>query len=403
MTNIISFLMSNLVEKADQFVLNLFNEKLPNTFLYHNYKHTQRVVKSTKELIEKSEIHVKQQEVLLLSALFHDTGYITTYKGHEEESAEIATDFLKDQQEADEQTIKEVVRCIRATKLEKEPADLLEKIIKDADTSHLAKDYFEETSEFLRQELKLQQIKNYSPEEWIQGNITLFTQKHQYYTEYARKNWQEKKEENLLNLLEKERKLKKKLEQEENKARLKAKYKNENPDRGIQTLYRVTMRNHLKLSDIADTKANILLSVNAIIISLALANLIPDLQAPSNKHLMIPTLILILFSVASIIGSIMSTRPNVTSGEFTREQVQNKEVNVLFFGNFHRMPYDQFEWAINEILKDQSYVYDSLTKDLYYLGVVLNRKYRLLRITYTIFMIGIILSVISFIITFYLL
>ena len=117
---------------------------------------------------------------------------------------------------------------------------------------------------------------------------------------------------------------------------------------------------------------------------------------------MIPTLILVLFSVASIVGSILSTRPNVTTGEFTREQVKNKEVNVLFFGNFHQMPYDQFEWAMQEIIKDQSYVYDSLTKDLYYLGIVLNKKYRLLRITYTIFMIGIILSVLSFILMFYL-
>jgi len=66
------------------------------------------------------------------------------------------------------------------------------------------------------------------------------------------------------------------------------------------------------------------------------------------------------------------------------------------------MPYDQFEWAMQEIIKDQNVVYDSLTKDLYYLGIVLNKKYRMLRITYTIFMIGIILSVLSFILMFYL-
>lgn len=393
--------MTPLVEKADEFVLNLFNEKLPETFIYHNYKHTQRVVKSTKELIDNYQINVKQQQALELAAWLHDTGYTVAYKGHEEKSVEIAVAFLKENN-VGEDVLKMVSRCIMATKLEKQPQDLLEEIIKDADTSHLAKDYFSETSEFLRQELKLQKIKNYSPDEWIMGNIELFTKKHKYYTSYALKNWQEKKDENLLELLKKKKKTKEKFKKEEDKARLKAKFKNESPERGIQTLYRVTMRNHLKLSDIADTKANILLSVNAIIISLALANLIPDLDAPANKHLMIPTLVLILFSVASIIGSILSTRPNVTSGEFTREQLKNKEVNVLFFGNFHKMPFDQFEWAMNEILKDQSLVYDSLTKDLYLLGIVLNRKYRLLRITYNIFMVGIIFSVLSFIITFYL-
>lgn len=393
--------MTPLVEKADNFVLQLFKEDLPNTFVYHNYQHTQRVVKSTKELMGYSEIHVKQQEALLLAAWLHDTGYTRTYLGHEEESVKIAQDFLE-KNKCDNTFIEEVSRCIMATKMEVEPTDILEKIIKDADTSHLAKDYFEEVSEFLRQELKLQRIKNFSAQEWIEQNIELFTRKHQYYTPYAVKNWEEKKNENLLSLLNEEKKTKKKLAKEDTKARLKAKYKDESPDRGIQTLFRVTMRNHLKLSDIADTKANILLSVNAIIISLALANLIPDLDAPANKHLMIPTLILILFSVASIIGSILSTRPNVTSGEFTRDQVKNREVNVLFFGNFHRMPYDQFEWAMNEIIDDRGFIYNSLMKDLYLLGVVLNRKYRLLRITYTIFMIGIILSVLSFIITFYL-
>src|SRR5690606_24121005 len=101
--------------------------------------------------------------------------------------------------------IKEVTRCILATKFNAEdPTDLLEKIIKDADTSHLAKEYFEETSEFLRQELRLQNIKNFSTQEWIQDNIKLFTELHRFYTPYAIKNWQKKKDENLLKLLEKD-------------------------------------------------------------------------------------------------------------------------------------------------------------------------------------------------------
>ncbi len=394
--------MTSTVEKAKKFVFELFKDELPNTFIYHNYKHTERVVKNTQELIDNSEIHVKQQEPLILAAWLHDIGYTSTYKGHEEESEKMARDFLKENG-ADEHLINEVSRIIIATTPNREPKDLSEKIIKDADTSHLAKEYFEEVSELLRQELQLQKIKNFTVREWVQQNIQLFTKKHRYYTDYAINNWEEGKHENLLSLLNKERKSRKKIEKEEVKARLKARYKEESPDRGVQTLFRVTMRNHLKLSDIADAKANILLSVNAIIISLLIANLIPDLTAPTQDiQLMVPTLVLIIFSVASIIGAIMSTRPDVSSGEFTREQVKNREVNVLFFGNFHRMPYDQFEWAMNEIIDDQGFIYDSLTKDLYMLGVVLNRKYRLLRITYNIFMTGIILAVLTFIITYYL-
>ena len=387
--------------KADQFVLELFKEKLPNSYLYHNYNHTVRVVKSTKEIIENSQINVKQKEALILAAWLHDTGYTVTRDGHEEASVEIAKEYMA-KEDIDAETQELVVQLIASTKMGVEPQNELERILKDADNSHFAKDYYAQTSEFLRQELLLTETKKFSPAEWREENIQMFTHKHKFYTDYAARNWKSQKDENLISLLKKEKKKKKKYRKEEVKAKLKAKYKDESPDRGVQTLYRTTLRNHIKLSDIADTKANILLSVNAIIISLALSNMIPKLDAPSNRHLLIPTLILVIFSVASIIMSILSTRPNVTSGEFTREQVKKKQVNILFFGNFHKMKYDQYQWAINEIIYDKDYIYEALTKDLYLLGVVLNKKYLLLRKTYTVFMVGIIVSVISFIIAFWL-
>ena len=165
-------------------------------------------------------------------------------------------------------------------------------------------------------------------------------------------------------------------------------------------MFRVALRNHITLSDIADTKANILLSVNAIIVSLALSNLLPKLDNPSNSHLVIPTIIFVLFTVVSMVLSIVATRPNVTSGEFTKQDVADKKVNLLFFGNFHKMQLSDFEWAMGEMMKDRDYLYGSLTKDLYFLGLVLNRKYKILRVTYTVFMAGIIVSVIAFAISF---
>jgi hypothetical protein len=65
------------------------------------------------------------------------------------------------------------------------------------------------------------------------------------------------------------------------------------------------------------------------------------------------------------------------------------------------MTFENYLWGVKEILKDKDYVYEALVKDLYLLGKVLERKYRLLRITYTIFMAGIIISVVSFFIAFY--
>ena len=268
----------------------------------------------------------------------------------------------------------------------------MEEIIRDADAAHLGDKRFNAISENLRKELALLDLAHFSNEQWRDANIEILRNEHRFNTPYALENWQPGKEKNLQNLL-KEKKAEKKLAKKE---LLKARYKKENPERGIQTLYRVTMRNHLKLSDIADTKANILLSVNAIILSLVIANLIPKLDNPSNDYLILPTVIFCLFSIASMILSVMATRPNITEGSFSREDIEKRKVNLLFFGNFHQMKLEDYRWAMRELIKDQQYVYDSLTMDLYFLGRVLYRKYRLLRWTYTIFIIGMVLSVIAF-------
>lgn len=392
--------MDKIVEATDNFIFQLFKDKLPNTFVYHNYTHTKRVYKSINEIIENSQIDVKDATILRLAALLHDSGYTVSRENHEEEGVKIAVEFLTEQK-VEKDIIEGVKKCILATKFKDTiPNNELEKIIRDADSSHFGKKYFEEASEFLRQEYISQNIHNYTSREWLDENIKVLVEGHQFYTDYALKNWQSVKESNLAKLLAKRKKDSEKLKNEKVKAKIKAQYKNDSPDRGIQTFYRTALGNHIKLSDIADTKANIMLSVNAIIISLVLTNLISKLD--NNNYLIIPTAIFILFSAITMILAVVATRPNVTRGEFTKEDVEKKSVNLAFFGNFHKMELDQYEWAIDEMLKDQTYMYKVLTKDLYYLGKVLDRKYRLLRLTYTIFVAGVIISLISFATFFYL-
>ncbi len=383
--------MSDILEKAEDFATDLLSNQLDPKFLYHNLRHTQRVVKNTKELLDHYPLEAKESEALLLAAWFHDTGYTKGCENHEEESCAIASTYLKKQGYGVEGT-KRVTDLILATKRHYEPQNLMEQIIRDADSSHFGSDTYLETSEFLREELSLLGIAEYSHREWRNANIKMFESEQKFYTDYALEHWQQKKEKNLKRL-KKERKTEKEIAKKEN---LKARYKSESPDRGIQTLFRVTLKNHITLSDIADTKANILLSVNAIIISVVLSNLIPKLDNPSNSYLIYPTVIFVVFSVISMIMAVLATRPNVTSGQFTKEDVKNKKVNLLFFGNFHKMKLPDYEWAIKELVKDKEYIYTSLTKDLYFLGLVLNRKYSILRLTYTIFMIGIVVSVIAF-------
>jgi len=92
----------------------------------------------------------------------------------------------------------------------------------------------------------------------------------------------------------------------------------------------------------------------------------------------------------------MVTRPKITDGKFTKDDILNKKTNLLFFGNFFKMDLPDFAWGMKEMMEDKEYLYGSMVKDFYFLGQVLGRKYKYLRICYTIFMFGLIISVIAF-------
>ncbi|MGK0325847.1 MAG: putative metal-dependent HD superfamily phosphohydrolase, partial [Polaribacter sp.] len=356
----------------------------------------------TIELAEKLEVDKASLENLQLAALFHDTGFIKKAENHEQESVKILTQFLQEKN-LKAKRIEAIASLILATKIGHDPTNDLEKIMTDADCAHLGNKSFGDKTALLRKEWEVTENKNYSDAEWVSINIDFLTNGHKYHTDYALKNWSKGKDKNLAKLLKNKNKIEEDLKKfkQKKEALDVRKNKSDVPERGVETMFRVALKNHMTLSNIADTKANILLSVNAIIVSLALSNLLPKLDNPSNNHLIVPTVIFVIFTVASIILSILATRPNVTQGKFTKEDVANKKVNLLFFGNFHQMKLNDFEWGITEMMQDRDYLYGSLTKDLYFLGLVLNRKYKILRLTYTVFMIGILVSVAAFAFSFY--
>ncbi|WP_179333602.1 Pycsar system effector family protein [Winogradskyella costae] len=381
----------NLLFDVEIYVAELLNKQLASTNYYHNAIHTRNVVASIAELASNEQCTENETLALLLAGWFHDTGFIHTDIGHEEESVKIAHAFLKERH-LSEETLKQVEQLILATKIELKPNNKLESIIRDADCGHIASNNYLDSSENLFKEMNAKNGNHISNIEWMEQNLA-FLKKHSFYSDSAKQIWQPKKELNLLEIQKEIYKLSQK--------KKKKKKKSKKFGRGVETMYRVQLKNHIELSAIADTKANILLSVNAIIISVALSNLIPKLDNPSNLFLVYPTLILTLSSVASIILSVLSTRPKISNVAITKDMIKEKKTNILFFGNFHKMNLQDFEWGIDYLMDNEDTLYNSLTKDLYYLGLVLNRKYKLLRITYTVFMFGIIISAASFIYSYY--
>lgn len=378
----------SILDKAKYYVENLFKDKLSSVYFYHNFIHTTFTVNNAEEILQNSEVTEDEKEKILLALWFHDVGYTECSDCHEEKGVEIMVNFLRNEGFS-QNYIDEVSKLILATKIEYKPQNLSEEIVKDADCSHFASPYYNDISDNLRKEWDITKVKTFSNEEWNEANLDLLKNKHIFYTEYAKENWDPLKKKNY-------KKIEKKLAKEENLDLKKDSKTDQKSDRSVDTLFRVTLNNHTRLSDIADSKANILLSVNAIIISVCLSVLVPKLDTPKNTHLIIPTFLLLISSVLTIIFAILSTKPNVTKTHFTSEDVTNRKVNLLFFGNFNQMLFDNYHTAMNDLIKDRDYIYSSMIKDLYYLGKVLDRKYKLLSITYKIFMAGIIISVLSF-------
>ena len=388
--------MNQSLLNIENYVFNLFKDNLSLDFTYHNFMHTVKVVEAIKTLCKEEQISSELQEKLLIAGWFHDTGYTKIVQGHENESANIAGEYLR-AQNFDENYISEVQKYIMITVLHNIPTNVGEAIVKDADNFHLGQLEYSKIAELLRDEIAKICGKEYTDYEWNVENRNFFLNVHHYYTDAAKDLWQKGKEDNYLSIQNKIKEIEF-LGEIPNKFDLKKKKndKLQQPDRGVDTLFRVTLNNHTRLSDIADSKANILLSVNAIIISIALSTLIPKLGSPKNEYLLLPSIVMLLSSVVSIVFAILATKPNVTYESFNEEDVKNKKVNLLFFGNFYQMSLDAYVEAMEDLMKDGDYLYNSMTRDLFFLGKVLERKYRLLSITYTIFMVGIILSVVAF-------
>lgn len=170
--------------------------------------------------------------------------------------------------------------------------------------------------------------------------------------------------------------------------------------RGVSDMFRTSYRTHIELSAIADNKSNIMISINGIIISIILASISPKID--SNPWLLIPTSILLISCMVALIYSVLAARPRVSKEEVTLEDVRANRSNILFFGNFFKLSREDYVTGMEELMVDSERLYDTMARDLHGLGSVLSEKYRLIRIAYNVFMTGLVLSVSSYIIVYFL-
>jgi len=412
-----------ILSAAQDFVSELFSSKVDKDIHFHTLQHTLEVLAGCETMADYYHLEDEDRFALMLAAWFHDTGYSGGQAmGHENVSVELATRFLNEHK-VNQNVINKVVGCINATRLPQNPTSLIEQIICDADLFHLGTSDFKEKNKLLRAELNDFGKLELSKKDWRKKNIE-FLSKHKYFTSYAKEHLDPLKQVYLQELNKKagiEDKVDKKQAKDNKELKPALVAKSEKPkdkglsadeqkkvddikkkkekesqsERAISTVFRIVAQSQNNLSQMADTKANILISVNSIILSIVIGTVFRDLTT-TDTNLQIPIAILVIICVTAIVFSILATRPNITSGTFTKEDIANKKTNLLFFGNFHKMGLGDYDWAMTEMLADKNYLYSSMIKDTYFLGIVLAKKYRYLRIAYNIFMFGLILAMVAF-------
>lgn len=385
-----------LLKDVALYVQKLISEEINEAYSFHNLEHTLEVVAATEEIAKGAGVSGDDYYCLLIAAWFHDTGYVRSIEDHEKHSVLIAREYFKDKTLPDA-WLDIVDKCIMATKKAYEPDNLLEEVIRDADMHHLGTDVFLQRLLALRREWDALWERSFSDREWWEMNLE-FLGMHRYYTNYARKKYRAKKIMHM-EMVENMAKVHAAEKIESKKSSKKKKKTGGGSERGVETMFRVTLRNHIQLSAIADNKSNIMLSINAIIISVVLAELVSKVD--KHSYLLIPTTILLLTCVIAVVFATIATIPKITRGNLSIEDINNKKGNLMFFGNFYNMSLDDYTYGVKELMKDKDYLYSTMIRDLYFLGKVLNKKYKYLRFCYLVFVIGLLISVMSFVLSFY--
>ncbi len=379
---------------ARQYVLNLFNQKNDSRLVFHTYRQANEIVKNINTLAQANGSTEGEWEVAVLAGWFYNVGYLFNYQNPAPKSMELADKFLtahhftKDKKALILGAIKTVHEAQPLKKAE-------DQLLSDAVNGVKYGQSFLETSPLLQLERELLLDEKYSPSEWLEYSIQQLRDA-RFYTSHAKVNFEPLSANHIIALkqrLEKQRK-----REESAVAPTDRMYNNLEPriNSGVQTFFRTNYRTHINLSAIADQKANIMISVNAILISVIISVISYRNMTETNPAVLMPVLIFLVTGLASLIFAVLAARPKVTSIINDGTPLEEAKKHLVFFGNFVSLKVDKYEELMEEMFKDTELLYGNLSRDLYYLGKVLDKKYRFLSISYNIFMVGFVATVLTF-------
>ncbi len=399
-----------LLNKVEDYIKELYATHPHELLLFHNSNYTNQVVKCARELAVKENFSEENLHLTILASWFLNIGYLFDFVEHTKQSVRIAELFLNEIAYPESKKMI-ILNAIEKVLKNKKPANEIEKVLADANNAIFASKEFVLWVKYHRQERNYFVKPKITKRNFWQ-NISNLLNEHEYYTYSAKRMFREGKAENIekinqflseqLNseLPKNNQIIIQELQAEIEKINQKVE-KRITSARGYDSLYRITARNQINLSGIADNKAHILITLNTLIISAVITFVYS--QIADVKFIEIPVLLTVVSSLFAIGFAVIATRPHILPGEFKMKDFYEKKTNLIFYGNFYNMNYDEYDRAVRDMLKDQELLFSNLNRDQYELGKILGRKFRLLHYSYTIFLYGFIISALSFLIILFLL
>jgi hypothetical protein len=172
---------------------------------------------------------------------------------------------------------------------------------------------------------------------------------------------------------------------------------------GTQTLFRVTYRTQINLIRIADTKANMILGINAMIISVLIgiisaSSLWSNHELAENVQLVIPVVTVMLTAVFSSVFAIRAVQPRLILSKKAKMTTNPEKRSLLFFENIYGLSLSEYLETMKQIIETKTDVYENMIIDIFHQATVLHLKYAKLRTSYIIFLVGFVSSILLFLV-----
>ncbi|MEM1324556.1 MAG: Pycsar system effector family protein [Bacteroidota bacterium] len=381
--------MPTLLPSVQQEVLQAFNDHHLPSMVYHSYARLHRIVEEIQQLAPADLV---QQKTAQLAA------YAQAMRRLRDErfSQQLLQKWSDSERDIDTEVVHQTIRNVEHHRVQT-PVDAL---LLDAINWVRYGENYSEQSALERLELELMQEQMYSKSEWQTLELERLL-KVKFYTAHAKVHYTPIVAQHIAKL---KNRLNKNIEPI-SLSRVHEPFEQlelENSTRGAQTFFRTNYRNHINLSAIADNKANIMISVNSILISVLITVLTWRNITETQPEVLMPGVIFLVTALASLIFAVLSARPKVTNLNEDQTSLEEVKKNIAFFGNFVTLSLDQYEAAMDEVLRKDDLLYGNMSRDLYFLGKVLSKKYYFLTISYNVFMVGFSVSVALFLILLFL-